>query len=414
MEATIEQRVQWGPDDAQRALSAEDLIEQTRADLADSLRAYLTFPAAQHVLGLTGGKDSRLILAVMLGEGIADAYEFVTIGSPSLGDVAIASRLADLFGLRHHVELPRRVEPADYETETREFVDRTAGLVNIIDLHAGLPARDELRVTGLVGESLRNFRVVPERWRGPRLTQRFARFNGFGRLGLVRPDVVADYEAALTAELLADPAGSTDPVDLLGSFFLRNRVRSARVGPSEEVVSQLRVFPLGSIGAVRPAYALPSEMRQAALVHFEVTRRSCPRLLEEPFAGPPWPDELSSFAAVPVQPAAAVDAGHEPFLARVRRTQFDRGGTCSEPSSRNATTRRGRSSTRQWRSTRSHGSPSSTGPSGGSCSALPRPHCGWAVEAHTASHPPHPVIDPPGEGVPVGGRRRSRRGGRTR
>jgi len=124
--------------------------------------------------------------------------------------------------------------------------------------------------------------------------------------------------------LLADPAGSTDPVDLLGSFFLRNRVRSARVGPSEEVVSQLRVFPLGSIGAVRPAYALPSEMRQAALVHFEVTRRSCPRLLEEPFAGPPWPDELSSFAAVPVQPAAAVDAGHEPFLARVRRTQFDR------------------------------------------------------------------------------------------
>jgi hypothetical protein len=319
----VDGAIAWSSAEVPRGLPTDDVVEQVRAELADALRAVLTYPAAEHVLGLTGGKDSRLLLAVLLGEGLAGDYQFLTIGPPSLGDVQVASALAARFDLDHRVELPRADEPRDYETVVREFVEATAGLVNVIDLHAGLPARDELRVTGLGGEILRNFRIVPERWRGARLVPEFARFAGFGRLQLVRPDLAGEYEIAMRADMLADPAGAGDPLDQLGSFYLRNRVRSARIGPSEEVVARRRALPLSSKRVVGGAFALPAERRQAELVHYAVTRRCCPSLVAEPFAAKGWPAELAAFVDEPV-PAARAGVGAEPFVARVRRTQLDR------------------------------------------------------------------------------------------
>ena len=53
--------------------------------------------------GLTGGKDSRVILALLLAEGLADSVEFQTIGDDDLPDVLVAKQIAASFGLRHVV-----------------------------------------------------------------------------------------------------------------------------------------------------------------------------------------------------------------------------------------------------------------------------------------------------------------------
>lgn len=322
----------WAPSERVRALDSDALVELVRADIAESLAAYLSYPAERHVLGLTGGLDSRLVLAVMLRERLARDYEFITIGPPDLGDVVVASALAKRFGLQHHVEFLRSSAAPDYGETIRSFVAATSGLVNIVDLHASPDLGSEVRVTGLGGEILRNFVAVPRAWRGGRLTRAFARFNGFGQLGLLRPEVASEYERALTEDLRDDPPGGSSGLDLLGAFFLRNRVRSARLGPSEELSLELRVMPLASVDAVRAAFALPGTVRQSQYVHFEVMRRCSAPLAQQPFAGKTWPEALTAdlpdAAAYPraVQAPGSEDTSPvpsgEPFLARVTRKRF--------------------------------------------------------------------------------------------
>jgi hypothetical protein len=63
------------PDEVTRAISAA---------IADALRRAVARSDGRPQVELTGGKDSRLILAVALAAGLTDALQFVTYGAPEL------------------------------------------------------------------------------------------------------------------------------------------------------------------------------------------------------------------------------------------------------------------------------------------------------------------------------------------
>lgn len=322
----------WIPDPRSRDLSTEDIVELVRADIAASLRAILEIPVDRHVIGLTGGKDSRLILAIALWAGLAHDFDYETIGPPDLADVRVASDLAGLFGLRHTVRFLGLGSERPYADRIRDFVAATGGMLNIWDLSEPSATTDEVRVVGLCGEALRAHRQITKPVKSPDALLELFRPQDLGRLRLLRPEVAQRLHRTLLDVFYEDPSGQAEPLDLFDAFYMRNRVRFSRTGPREELPGQLRVMPLYSIRALRAAFALGGSARQSELLHHEITRRCSDQLARHPFAGPGWIRTDKPAGTRPGTPRVDLQvsverplrsAKPEALMARLQRTAFD-------------------------------------------------------------------------------------------
>ena len=115
-------------------------------------------PARALLANITGGRDSRLVLALMLSEGITDQFVFTTFGSPQLPDTIVATAIADRFGLDHRaatrpapseslasaVAAAMASEPVTYEQRIRDHLWVTSGLLSIWDLRGWSRTRSRL------------------------------------------------------------------------------------------------------------------------------------------------------------------------------------------------------------------------------------------------------------------------------
>jgi hypothetical protein len=320
----------WAPDQALRGRNVDDLVELVRTDISEALRAALEVPVDRHIVQLTGGKDSRLVLAVAQWAGLADAFEYETIGPPELEDVRIASELANLLGLRHEVRFLGLGSKQPYADRIRRFVATTEGMLNIWDLAAPNPKANELRVVGLCGEMLRTYRRLSRSVTSSKDLHQLFRPQDFGRLQLLYSHVAQRLHSDLLDVLFDEPCDGAEPLDLVDAYYLRNRVRFSRTGPLEDVAGQLRVMPLYSLRLLRAAFALGGKARQMERLHYEVMRRCSEPLTSHRFAGPGWDPRLE--ACVPSPPGAkrsplpgttppALKA--EPLMAGLQRKAFD-------------------------------------------------------------------------------------------
>lgn len=276
----------WQPPDRYRALPPEELLSIVREEIADSVRAALGLPGPGARCDLTGGKDTRLVAAVILGEGLADAFTFQTFGPPTLPDVQVATELAARFGLRHEIRFERRSAGAPYAREAHRFVAATAGMVNLWNLKGSDAPWPEVRITGLSGYLLRSKgRVGPGARTEADLVRAFDAM-GFGRARLLVPDVYEALRAEALDDLLGDPGGGS-LMDRFDAFDLRASQRHL-LGPLDELERDLRVKPLTSAAAVHAAWALGAEARFAERIHVELIRRYSDDLAGYPFAGGRW------------------------------------------------------------------------------------------------------------------------------
>lgn len=94
-------RAAWRLYAGELAADPHTALDGARAEMTTAIRMALRDPATQGCLGLTGGKDSRLILALLLADGVASDLEYQTVGADDLPDVVVARQLASMFGLRH-------------------------------------------------------------------------------------------------------------------------------------------------------------------------------------------------------------------------------------------------------------------------------------------------------------------------
>jgi hypothetical protein len=289
----VAQSTPWLPDEKLQDAGLDELVELVRDDIADTLRATLERPVDRHVIRLTGGKDSRLLLAVALWAGLAKEYHYETIGPPDLADVQVASRLAETFDLRHEVKFVGLASPRPYPDRVRGFVHATGGMLNMWDLSDPKVPANELCVVGLCSDTMRSFTRARSAMSSDDLVRHFTT-QRFGRLDLLDPPVARDLHQLAIDDLLDDPSGRAGPLDLLDAYFLRNRLRFSRMGPQEELAGQRRVIPLYSIDALRAGFTLGGVARQRELLHFEIMRRCSEELVAHPFAGPGWDVTLAA------------------------------------------------------------------------------------------------------------------------
>ncbi len=165
----------WLPVDPPCVDALSDIVDEIRTELTATVRAQASVPGSGKLANLTGGKDSRLVLALLLDAGLTDEFVFNTFGSPTLPDNVVAGEVAERFGLHRQAAPPPQVtgtaSDASTPTASLTYGDRlrhhlwaTTGLLSTWDLRSPIRPRPRaLVLTGLFGETYAWSTGIPDR-----------------------------------------------------------------------------------------------------------------------------------------------------------------------------------------------------------------------------------------------------------
>lgn len=292
--ACTERPPPWRPGDPSADASPSELLDRAHGALEEVVTAAAGMDVHPRYADLTGGKDSRLVLAATVTARVHHRFAFRTDGPPTILDVEIASELAEIAGVRwvRGADIHRpRADPSGWLDRMTRYVQDTAGICNIADTSARFHRTEDaakgdppLRVNGLSGELLRSmlgFELPDER----ALVRRFDRH--FGHLDLLRPDAMLRYRAEWMDELLSGRVEGGSWNDRHDVFLLCTQVR-ANFGPRSDLLPGPRLMPLSALGAVRSAYGLGATARIDERLHREIIGRASPRLVEHRLAKGEW------------------------------------------------------------------------------------------------------------------------------
>lgn len=313
----------WADRRGLSSLDPSDLADVVAEAVVDQVRAAASLgePA---LLDLTGGKDSRLVLAMALGAGLLDDVELRTVGPPQLSDVRLAAGIAGLLGRPHVGGHDGRRPPGAFVDRTDRFVARTEGMVTAWSAKLRTADDGRVRLSGVVGEALRADMTegawvenagAAERANVEAMAEFVIGLYRRGSAGFVRPEVATELDRRLRSEVADDPTARSDPEVALAAYFLRHR--GARYGgPLLDHDRDHRVWALFSLRSVQAAHALPLELRRGEWLHHELIRRIDPRLATLAFDGPGWAGGYVS-DPVPVPPPPVPSEGPDPRPPKV-------------------------------------------------------------------------------------------------
>jgi hypothetical protein len=270
--------------------------------LVASVRALADWPGRPSLVPVTGGRDSRLVLAAARAAGID--FEAATGGAPESPDVVAAAALCAAAGVPH-----RRLEadphgdvfsrPAEMARVLGLLTGGTSSLADAAGFPLG-PREGPLPLwhSGQGGEVARAYyRAAGPGWRA-RLRPggaRAALVDGLERLfcgrrpgraeplsDAARRRVRAGIERFVAGQL----AAGAEPVDVPDLFYLLERMGSW-AGPTHGAVEPVRdtTSPLWSARLLPFELGPSAAARRREELHRAVLRELAPELLEVPFAG---------------------------------------------------------------------------------------------------------------------------------
>ena len=279
--------------------SFEELIEAAAEEILENIRALGAGAYSHRICDLTGGLDSRLVLAALLHEGMADRFLFVTSGKYPHPDDNVASMLRQRFGLTRAVGAhPPGTGETSMLDRMRTFLTRTFGSYTML-MNIGAeapPTKEILRLHGGLGETFRGFYTSNLGNPGHQRMKPFYREidqRGF----LLAPSTRKAQKAAVGEWSKTLERQGVQSEDLLDSAYIAQRNRyhfglSWRAGN----IARSSFHPLYSPAAIQAAYALPAEQRVANRVGYELMRRFHAELAELPFANEGWDPSLHESA----------------------------------------------------------------------------------------------------------------------
>ena len=103
-------------------------------DLARSVVSTSLLPTSERLADITGGKDSRLILALMIEAGVTERFTFRTLGAPSSADAIVSADISSRFSLKHQLFTFGRMEEPAFDRRLRTQVFQTSGMYNAWNL----------------------------------------------------------------------------------------------------------------------------------------------------------------------------------------------------------------------------------------------------------------------------------------
>ncbi len=281
---------EWYDSDA----SSTELLEHAVSDIRESIRYLSAAGYTNRVADLTGGVDSRLVLAGLMAEEVEGEFLYTCSGDFPGADFTTYDYLSNVLSLEQgSLGLPFSGVNffQDPLTSMRYLLYRTMGCSS----HAfdpGFPssqAADSLHLKGGFAETFKGFYSHGYSG-GPPLDH------------LLRRRKWSDVSATLTREmrehLLSElrtyfatrEAAGVSAEDMLDQWYIENRNRyHFGVTWTARLPAETTFHPLYSPAAVRLGFAEGSARRMAMAVAFLLMRELCDPLTFLPFAGTSWP-----------------------------------------------------------------------------------------------------------------------------
>ena len=277
-----------------------ELLDEAEEDLRGTIRAIANLPVEERVLSLSGGKDSRTLLAVILGEGVKDRFQFVTRGSPERADPIVANMLAERFGLDWTLlDATERSPAAELDN-----VLRHSHLVE--GMTSGWAAMQQpkfapgVAINGTMGEGLRwgfAARAAATATSVAELVAAYNRVRPFDRLGALRPEVRVYYDAVVRDWFQEQTERGIPPVSSI-ALLMHETSLHARTGPDIAWNGRLRVDPFMTPVCMRSSHRLPVDCRPDMRFHLDLQRRCQVEVSKMPFERSAWYD-ASMYAHLP-------------------------------------------------------------------------------------------------------------------
>ncbi len=273
------------------ARSFDELIDSAAQEIIENVQALASGIFTHRVCDLTGGMDSRLVLAALLHAGLKDSFVFETKGKYPHPDENISRMLRQRFGLTHALDAhPPSTEEAGSLAGMRSFLARTFGSYTmLINIGADAPpTKDVLRLHGSMGETFRGFYTgVYGSSARPRMKPFYERIEKSG--ALLAKAIRQEQKEAISRWAEDSEQEGVRAEDLLDMAYIAHRNRyhfgiTWRAGS----IARTSFYPLYSPAAVQAAYKLRAEERTANRVGYELMMRFSPELVELPFAEKGW------------------------------------------------------------------------------------------------------------------------------
>jgi len=291
------------------------IVEQGVNECSANVKAI--FNSAENIpLALTGGKDSRLILALALQAGLRDKLRLFTNGIEDHPDVIVAKQLANHLKLPHTTNKPGRF--TDPTLTTEELLRRLAthvfqndGMFGAWDLKAGKQCAKGLVLAGFIGEVFKGYIKKPFNYATmPNPEQMISAHGPFDPLGILKEDVRRKISTKILNRMENYLGLGSEFNDIPDLYYIKERIPNwLGAARRKDADSNQVVMPINSTGLIRLAFALNATQRQQELIHFAMLRRLEPSLLEIPFAQQTWHRGLTEYGA-------ANSIFKEPILAR--------------------------------------------------------------------------------------------------
>lgn len=263
-------------------------------------------------LPITGGKDSRAVLAICLAAGLRERLRPFTRGFADHPDVVAGRAVAEAAGLPHRRVPPLGSDvPADwplalFHANMARLAFQTDGGMGGWDLVTGTTTGADTLITGHMGELLKSYakREIPADPDPVALVRLQAPFDP---LAIVRGEARRLMVATLADHLAEERARGALDEDLPDLFYLRHRVPNW-LGGIRAIKSFERqpVLPLGVPALTALAFRMTPQERKAELAHYRIVARTAPMLLSPPFAHQSWSPTLTD-APHPAPVIAAAD-----------------------------------------------------------------------------------------------------------
>jgi asparagine synthase (glutamine-hydrolysing) len=288
----------------------DDAVEEMASILIEWQAAYL----AEHpdtVLQLTGGHDSRILLAA-IPEKMRTDLNALTLGDGHNPDVMIAARLSARCGMRHQVyDLDAQQWPTPKEAQEQALTAARAleCLASPLALAPLLLVEAQLdqghRLSGLGGEVARGFYYTGQptgATTSPHLVERLARWRLFSNEAIAEEAVKPEFFAAAQESTLATLKGLFPPGDWLRAtdeFYLLHRMfRWAGVHGTVAAVRRHFINPMFDRRFIELALAVAPHDKRDSLLLGRLMTRLDPELARIPLDSGLVPARLATRSAV--------------------------------------------------------------------------------------------------------------------
>ena len=262
--------------------ACESDIDRIENELIENLQAAIQQLTHTPRLQLTGGRDSRLILALLIRAGLLRDVEVVTLGQPDAPDALVASDLAKRLGVPHTVA--KWGDGLSSREDLCAHVGRVAGATSCFDSSRSLSKDGNMTISGLTGETLLSNWAHRSDCRDlDAVAQTF--FNlPYGRARMLRREA---YAVTLHDGLkcLLEPAQEgAEPEDLFDIYYIQHRLRRWLSARPERFADEL--FPLYHPPAAEVAFQLGWKTRRDGRIHDTIIARGGKVLSKTPYYKP--------------------------------------------------------------------------------------------------------------------------------